>query len=103
NSNNWAAVGPKAGPETLFDRENTKMCPFEFTATPGTSPKFMPSGSLKKSGTESKDISGALCCANDGTANNRTDNANRQRFIQPPEIGLTRMAVLSPLDELGVP
>jgi hypothetical protein len=42
----------------LFDRVKTKMWPLEFTATPGTSPKFAPAGSLKKSGTESKAISG---------------------------------------------
>jgi hypothetical protein len=42
----------------------------ELTATPGTSPKFIPGGSLKKSGTESKGISGTLCCANKGEANN---------------------------------
>ena len=30
----------------------TKTCPFEFTATPGTSPKFMPAGSLRKSALE---------------------------------------------------
>ena len=46
----------------LLERVNTKMCPFEFTATPGTSPKFMPSGSLRKSGTDSNGISGAVLC-----------------------------------------
>jgi len=30
----------------LFERENTKTCPREFTATPATSPKFMPSGKV---------------------------------------------------------
>src|SRR5581483_12518626 len=39
--------------------------PFEFTAMPDTSPKFMSFGSLKKFGTESNGISGtaAPCCA----------------------------------------
>ena len=36
------------------------MWPLEFTATPATSPKFIPGGSLKKSGTESKGIGGIL-------------------------------------------
>ncbi len=44
------------------------MWPFEFTATPGTSPKFIPGGSLKKSGTESKGISGTFCCAKEAGA-----------------------------------
>src|SRR5579871_1231014 len=44
------------------------MWPFEFTATPGTSPKFIPCGSLGKSGTESKAISGAVCWASAGPA-----------------------------------
>ena len=61
NSSNWAAAAPYAGPYALFDRVKTKMCPFELTATPGTSPKFIPSGSFKKSGTESNGISGASC------------------------------------------
>ncbi len=30
-------AAPKAGPVALLDREKTKTCPFEFTATPGTS------------------------------------------------------------------
>ena len=30
----------------LFEREKTNTWPVEFTATPGTSPKFMPSGRL---------------------------------------------------------
>ena len=42
---------------------NTKTWPFEFTATPGTSPKFMPFGIFGKSATESKGIWGALCWA----------------------------------------
>src|SRR5215469_13795950 len=46
------------------------MWPLEFTATPGTSPKFMPSGSFGKSGTESKAISGAVCWASAGPASN---------------------------------
>src|SRR5438093_5658951 len=57
------------------------MFPFESTATPGTSPKFIPDGSLKKSGTESKEISGTLCCANNGSANNMTIETHRHNFI----------------------
>src|SRR5262245_46918406 len=39
------------------------MSPFELTATPDASPKFMSGGSLKKFGAESNGISGAGCCA----------------------------------------
>jgi hypothetical protein len=35
---------PNAGPFALFEREKTNTWPLEFTATPGTSPKFMPAG-----------------------------------------------------------
>src|ERR1700734_52559 len=63
NSSSWAAVGAYAGPLALFERVNTKTWPLEFTATPGTSPKFIPSGSFGKSTTESKGICGTLCWA----------------------------------------
>jgi len=46
-----------------LERVKTKTWPFELTATPDTSPKLAPAGSLKKSGTESKASSGTLCCA----------------------------------------
>jgi len=45
----------------VFPREKTKTFPLEFTATPATSPKLRSAGSLKKSGTESKGISGTDC------------------------------------------
>src|ERR1700722_8854707 len=57
------------------------MWPLEFTATPGTSPKFMPGGSFGKSGTESKAISGTLCCAKAGAAM-KANNASRYLFIE---------------------
>src|SRR5438094_2027478 len=41
----------------------------------------MPGGSLKKSGAESKEISGTLCCANNGSANNMTIETHRHNFI----------------------
>src|SRR5690349_1645547 len=56
------------------------MLPFESTATPDTSPKFIPCGSLKKSGTESKGRSGTFCCANAGATNK--NKANMKRFIE---------------------
>src|SRR5580700_9609017 len=56
------------------------MWPLEFTATPGTSPKFMPGGSLKKSGTESKEISGTVCWAKDSGAS-KTSIAKSVVFI----------------------
>ena len=60
NSSNCAAAGAYAGPPALLERVKTKTCPFELTATPETSPKFIPAGSFKKSGTESNWISGAV-------------------------------------------
>ena len=51
-------VGRPAG---AVRRVKTKTCPFELTATPDTSPKFMPSGSLRKSATESNSSSGTCC------------------------------------------
>src|SRR5436309_15769858 len=41
----------------------------------------MPDGSLKKSGTESKEISGTLCCANDGSADNMRIETHTHNFI----------------------
>src|ERR1700722_1010354 len=78
NSKSCAAAGAYAGPVALLDRVNTKTCPLELTATPGTSPKFTPGGSLKKSGTESNANSGTFCCANSGTAKSRV---SRQRQV----------------------
>jgi hypothetical protein len=54
----------------------TKTCPFEFTATPGTSPKCKPGGSFRKSGTDSKGISGTVCCANAGDAKSAATSVN---------------------------
>ena len=45
---------------------NTNTWPLEFTATPETSPKFVPGGSLGKSGTDSNGRSGTRSWANDG-------------------------------------
>src|SRR3954468_14524558 len=39
------------------------MCRLEFTATPATSPKFVPAGSLSRSAFASKRISGTATCA----------------------------------------
>src|SRR6186713_1842908 len=52
NSRSCDAVGPNAGPCALFERVNTKRCPFESTATPDTSPKLNPVGSFRNSGTD---------------------------------------------------
>src|SRR5215472_3504180 len=65
NSSNCAAAARWAGP-VVPPRENTKMCPFERTATSDTSPKCRSAGSLKKLGVESKGISGTACCAHSG-------------------------------------
>jgi hypothetical protein len=49
---------------------------------PGTSPKLIPSGSFKKSGTESKEISGAfVICMGGVCANNSPDS---HRTTTPP-------------------
>jgi len=47
------------------------MCPFEFTATPGTSPKFIPAGSLRKSALESNGMSGNSLLGESGCAASR--------------------------------
>src|SRR5262245_25367166 len=57
------------------------MWPLELTATPDTSPKFIPAGSLKKSATESNGISGTVCCASDGVATSMTSNINRAFMV----------------------
>src|SRR5690242_14220521 len=79
NSSSCDAVAPYAGPAALFDRVNTKTCPFEFTATPAPSPKFRSGGSLKKFGTESNGISGGGCCANAARLNAMTRRATQTR------------------------
>src|SRR5712671_5879753 len=53
--------------------------PFEFTATPETSPTFMSPGSLRKFTFPSNGISGT--CANEGAAPSRTRSAAIMRFI----------------------
>jgi hypothetical protein len=60
NSSSWVAAAPYAGPLVL-PRDSTNTCFLELTAIPDTSPKYIPSGSLKKSGVESNAISGADC------------------------------------------
>src|SRR5262245_45486754 len=57
------------------------MWPLELTATPDTSPKFIPAGSLKKSATESNGISGTVCCASDDVATSMTSNINRAFMV----------------------
>src|SRR5438034_5453859 len=82
NSRICAAVAPYAGPVVL-PRLNTKMCPFEFTATPEASPKCRSAGSLKKFGTESNGISGTVCWANAAQLNSN-NMTSRKRFTEPP-------------------
>ena len=57
------AVAPYAGPLALFDRVNTAMSPFELTAMPEASPRFIPAGNLRKLMSASNGISGTDCCA----------------------------------------
>ena len=57
------------GPAGVAAR-NTKMWPFELTATPDASPKYMSGGSFSGLGTESKVMLGTACCAKaDGAIN----------------------------------
>src|ERR1043166_5166791 len=86
NSSSCAAVGAYAGPPALFDRVKTKTCPLEFTATPGTSPKFVPAGSFRKSALGSNWMSGTACRATVGAAV-RTTKLNKSVFIVPPRVG----------------
>src|SRR5450755_812629 len=60
NSSNCAAAAPYAGP-LLLPRDSTNTCFLELTAIPDTSPKYIPSGNLKKSGAESNAMSGTDC------------------------------------------
>src|SRR4051812_13923379 len=73
------------GPFTL-PREKTNTCPFEFTATPATSPKLMSGGILSGSGTDSNGIVGTLgCCARVGSesAVNSNNTATNLLFTRP--------------------
>ena len=61
-----------------------KMCPFEFTATPATSPRFMSAGSFDGSATDSNGSSGAeglgaACCAATVATNATETPATRKR------------------------
>src|SRR5579864_6859697 len=55
------------------------MCPLEFVATPTASPITTLSGNFRKSGAESKGISGTEICANKGVAAN-TSKTTKQTF-----------------------
>src|ERR1051325_2666278 len=68
------------------------MCPFELTATPGTSPKFMPAGSFRKAALESNGMSGTVCCADALAAASRTDAQSRSLM----DASLTRAMIHSP-------
>src|SRR5712692_7039043 len=75
NSSNCAAAAAYAGPVVL-PRERTKMLPFEFTATPVTSPRYRSFGSF--SGSEaSNGICGTASCANAGDASNMSNPTSR--------------------------
>src|SRR4029077_14665173 len=57
------------------------MWPFEFRATPASSPKLRSAGSLKRFGTESNGISGTACCAPRVVAHKAINSPKRMRFI----------------------
>ena len=78
-------MAPYAGPLALLLRVNTAISPFEFTATPEASPRFMSAGSFRKFGAESNGISGTDCCANAVPANaSDAMSAKLVRLIDPP-------------------
>ncbi|MGE3513466.1 MAG: hypothetical protein AB7N65_31800, partial [Vicinamibacterales bacterium] len=79
NSGSCAAVAPYAGPPALFDRVNTKTCPRELTATPETSPRFIPSGSRRKSGTDSNASCGTSCLGGGGRGERQAKDKHEQR------------------------
>src|SRR5215813_11542951 len=62
NSRSCAAAAMYDGPLTL-PRENTNTWPFELSATPATSPKFISGGSFSGFGTDSNASVGGICCA----------------------------------------
>src|ERR1043165_5782487 len=85
NRRTCAAVAPKAGPLALLPREKTAISPFELTATPDASPKFMSAGSFKKLMLPSNGISGTGDCAVAAAADPRTTaSITTTRLIQPP-------------------
>src|SRR5581483_8916122 len=58
------------------------MCPFELTAIPLTSPRYIFSGSLSGSGIESKLIFGGVCCCANAGAQSRVKSPKRQLRVQ---------------------
>src|SRR5215468_12129021 len=95
NSSSWAAAAPNAGPLTL-PRDNTKMCFFEFTATPVASPKYKLAGSFNTLGTDSYDITGT-CCASAGPLNNAIRTSSQAIIIA----SLSNTAPVSPYAGAG--
>src|SRR6266699_1400131 len=78
NSSSCAAAAAYAGPVVL-PRERTKMLPFEFTATPVTSPRYRSFGNFSGSDA-SNGICGTASCANAGDASS-TSNPTTRHFM----------------------
>src|SRR5579863_1576830 len=57
-----------------------KIWPFEFSATPDTSPRYKSGGSFRRFETESKGISGTASCANAAEPTN--SSAVRKYFME---------------------
>jgi hypothetical protein len=69
----------------VLARERTKICFLEFTAIPETSPKYVPAGSLKKFGVDSKGISGIVDCEFATVESNIAEQAHSDAvFISVP-------------------
>ena len=88
NSNSCPEAAPNAGPASAgAEREKTKTCPSELTATPGTSPKFCPFGRSGKLGTEVNSI-----CAGSSSPSATVMNGNE---ATSPSIDTLRTVVLT--------
>src|ERR1700743_1884431 len=95
NSSICAAAAAYAGP-VVFPRENTKMCPFEFTATPDTSPRYKSAGSFRRFGTDSNGIAGTGCGA---TADEAASPNDATRYFKEastrPSVSHLRVVIAS--------
>src|ERR1700704_1398351 len=88
NSRSCVAAAAYAGPLVL-PRDSANTWPFELTATPVSSPKYMPSGSFSGSGVESNWISGTWARAKGATAS----RPKRTFLIRKPPLSPSYAAI----------
>src|SRR5579871_1741711 len=91
NSRSCVAAAAYAGP-LVFPRESANTCPFELTATPDTSPKYMLVGSFSGLDTDSKLIVGTACCARACDPIN-SGKTNSQRFMNSSQELFSRFSL----------